>query len=135
VKGIRLRLNGRGSAKLRVIFNKMIYHIINRTTWQQAQAAGVYQPPSLASEGFIHFSKLEQVEATVARFYANERDLLLLEVAESKLTARLIYERATDVAELFPHLYGALNLEAVVRVFAFSAENKLPTQLRQQLSA
>ncbi len=112
----------------------MIYHIISRTAWQAAQAAGVYRPPSLAHEGFIHFSKLEQVVATAQRFYASERDLLLLEVDERQLISELLYEQATDVVESFPHLYGALNLEAVVRVMGFSADSQnnfqLPPELR-----
>ncbi len=112
----------------------MIYHIISRTAWQDAEKQGAYRPQSLAHEGFIHFSKLAQVVATAQRFYANGRDLLLLEVDDAKLTHTLLYERATDVADDFPHLYGALNWDAVVGVYAFSADSDgifhLPTDLR-----
>lgn len=111
----------------------MIYHIINHQDWQGAKTAGVYTPPSLESEGFIHFSRAEQVVGTAQFLYADQPILLLLEVDEAKVVPELIYERAADVGDMFPHLYGALNLDAVVRVLDFSADSNnifhLPDEL------
>lgn len=101
----------------------MIYHIITPQQWQAAQKVGTYKPPSLENEGFIHFSKWEQVAATVERFYSAEPNLHILEVDEEKLQHSLIYERATDVADDFPHLYGALNLDAVVEVLDYPRQS------------
>ena len=73
-----------------------------------------YQPPSLAREGFIHFSLRDQVETTAARFYASCERLLVVRVDASALLAELRYEEADG--QRFPHLYGALHLEAVSAV-------------------
>jgi uncharacterized protein (DUF952 family) len=54
------------------------------------------------------------VEATANRIFRGSGDLLLLVVDPARLTAPLKYERATDVAAEFPHIYGPLNLDAVV---------------------
>ena len=100
----------------------MILHIVSRDAWAQAQHDDVYRPPSLEREGFIHFSKPEQVVATANHFYAGQGDLVLLVVDPAWLDAELRYEAPAeqlDSAERFPHLYGALNLDAVVRVVAF----------------
>jgi uncharacterized protein (DUF952 family) len=70
--------------------------------------------PSLADEGFIHCSTHAQVVATANRIFRGSGDLLLLELDPSKLTATLRWERATDVGDEFPHIYGPLNLDAVV---------------------
>ena len=70
----------------------------------------------MALEGFIHFSKQEQVKGVLERYYKGQIDLLLLQVEESKLTANLKYELALSVNELFPHLFGPLNLDAVITV-------------------
>lgn len=94
----------------------MIYHVVKTADWQQALARGFYAAPSLAIEGFIHTSKKEQVDGVVKRYYANQTDLLLLHIDESKLTAPLIYELAPSVDEEFPHVYGRINLDAVVEV-------------------
>ena len=70
--------------------------------------------PSLGEEGFIHCSTRAQVEATANRIFRGSGDLLLLEVDPDRLTAPLKWERATDVGDDFPHVYGPLNVDAVV---------------------
>lgn len=94
----------------------MIYHVVPKNQWQQALQQGFYEAPSLAAEGFIHLSKAEQVSGVLQRYYKDVRDLLLLHVEESKLTAPLKYENAPSVNEDFPHLFGRLNLDAVSAV-------------------
>lgn len=96
----------------------MIYHITSRTAWRQAQARGSYTTASLASQGFIHFSKLDQITATANRFYHGHNDLVLLAVDPALLQAKLRYEEG-EPGILFPHLYGPLNLDAVSAVYDF----------------
>ncbi len=94
-----------------------IVHICPRPDWERALGEGVYRPASLESEGFIHFSRPEQAAATANRFYAGRTDLLLLWVPVEKPTAPLKWEAADG--DVFPHLYGALPVEAVACVTAF----------------
>lgn len=94
----------------------MIYHVVTKTNWEQALVQGWYAADSLATEGFIHTSKHEQVAGVLERYYAGQTDLLLLHIDETKLTAPLKYELAPSVNEEFPHIYGRLNLDAVVAV-------------------
>lgn len=91
-----------------------IYHIISESDWQLAQEQGIYHPESLDTEGFIHLSTAEQVPGTVERYYAGRTDLLLLHVDESCLSAELRYETTAGRGP-YPHLYGELELSAVVR--------------------
>jgi uncharacterized protein (DUF952 family) len=91
-----------------------ILHITTEQRWADAQAAGSLVAPSLGEEGFIHCSTHAQVEATANRIFRGSGDLLLLELDPGKLTAPLKWERATDVGEEFPHIYGPLNVDAVV---------------------
>jgi uncharacterized protein (DUF952 family) len=100
----------------------MIMHIVSHGDWAQAQRDGVYRAPSLDTVGFIHFSRPEQVVATANRFYQGQTDLVLLVVDPDRLHAQLRNERpaeAPESSEYFPHLYGALNLDAIVKVVAF----------------
>ena len=77
---------------------------------------GFYEADSLALEGFIHTSKAEQVQGVLSRYYAGQTNLLLLHIDEEKLTAPLEYELAPSVNEMFPHIYGRLNLNAVIKI-------------------
>ncbi|MBC7867047.1 MAG: DUF952 domain-containing protein [Gloeobacteraceae cyanobacterium ES-bin-316] len=94
----------------------MIYHVTKKAAWEEARLMGFYEAPSLATEGFIHNSTSEQVRPVLERYYKNETDLLLLHIEESLLTAPLKYELAPSVNEMFPHIFGPINLQAVVEV-------------------
>ena len=94
----------------------MIYHVITGADWQKAQQQGFYEASSLAAEGFMHCSKAGQVKGVLERYYNGQASLLLLHIDESKLTAALKYELAPSVNEEFPHIFGVLNLDAVIEV-------------------
>lgn len=97
----------------------IIYHISNQTEWDQARKAGSYRADSLASEGFIHCSKREQVLTVAVRFYKGLQNLLLLAIETDLLTAPVKYENLEGGEPLFPHIYGPLNLEAVSAAVPF----------------
>lgn len=94
----------------------MIYHVVNKVNWQKAVEQGFYEAESLATEGFIHASKIHQVPGVLNRYYKGQSDLLVLHVDENKLTSPFIYELAPSVNEEFPHIYGRLNIDAVLKV-------------------
>ncbi len=101
----------------------IILHMTTETDWQRAQAQGSYRAPSLETEGLIHFSMPGQVARIANAQYIGRRDLILLVVDPERLTADLRYEAPTGVyrpqGELFPHLYGPLNLDAVIQVIPY----------------
>lgn len=94
----------------------MIYHVITEADWVNAQQQGAYEAASLAIEGFIHTSKATQVAGVLERYYKGQTNLLLLHIDEEKLSALLKYELAPSINDEFPHIYGRLNLDAVVKV-------------------
>ncbi|MEM9295712.1 MAG: DUF952 domain-containing protein [Planctomycetota bacterium] len=97
-----------------------IFHITSRSQWGEAQGSRWYEADSLAAEGFIHFSTEAQVLPSAERFFADRtEDLVVLVIDPDKLTAELRWELAhagTPDEQAFPHLYGPLNLDAVVDV-------------------
>jgi uncharacterized protein (DUF952 family) len=100
-----------------------ILHITHKDNWAKAQRDGFYTAPSLASEGFIHCSMLSQVVATAERFYAGQHGLILLVIDSDRIQPEVKYEAGTDKPdELFPHVYGTLNLDAVTRVLDFEPD-------------
>jgi uncharacterized protein (DUF952 family) len=121
---------------------RTILHITTQLEWQAAQAAGHYEAPSLQSEGFIHFSTAEQVVRVANAFYTGQTDLVLLVVNPERLSAQLRWEdpahpgvsMATGQSEIFPHLYGPLNLDAVLRVVQFPANSDGTFQLPDGIS-
>lgn len=104
----------------------LIYHITARADWDAAQIQGAYTAPSLHTEGFIHCSTAVQVVKVANAFYRDVPDCILLCIETHQLTAPMKWEApnhpdpnnppATVPQELFPHIYGAINLTAVVQV-------------------
>ncbi|EFO80437.1 hypothetical protein OSCT_1662 [Oscillochloris trichoides DG-6] len=96
----------------------MIYHIATRTDWDTSLATGIYITDSLHREGFIHCSTHEQLAATAVRFFAGRDDLVLLQIDPTRLDVDLRYEEG-EPGILFPHLYGPLDLSAVIAAHPF----------------
>jgi uncharacterized protein (DUF952 family) len=96
----------------------MIYHVTTKKNWDEAVTAGFYEAPSLHTEGFIHNSTTAQVQGVLERYYAGQTNLVLLHIEETKLTAELKYELAPSVNDMFPHIFGIINMDAIEKVEA-----------------
>ena len=100
----------------------MLFHLVARDAWERAVEQGAYRPPSLAAQGFIHLSTRAQVLGTANRFFAGQRQLLLLGLDEGQLTDGLKYEEG-EPGQLFPHYYGPLPIAAVISRAALTADS------------
>ncbi len=96
-----------------------LFHITRGADWQKALEQGAYQADTLASQGFIHCSTRAQVAAVANRMYRGQPGLVLLEIDSLRVQPEIRYENLEGGAELYPHIYGPLNLEAVEKVIEF----------------
>lgn len=94
----------------------IIYHITTGKEWDEANIKGYYEAASLSAEGFIHCSTETQVKGVLERYFSGRSQLLKLVIDTDKLAAPLKFELAPSVNEMFPHIYGTLNLDAVIGV-------------------
>ena len=110
----------------------IILHITQAEKWQEAKIIGSYRADSLDTEGFIHCSSVSQIVKVANRFFFNQKGLVLLFIDADKVKAEVRYEEA-EIGELFPHIYGELNVDAVFGVVDFeSGEDglfKLPQEV------
>ncbi len=102
---------------------RRIYKICSASAWREAERQGVYRGSADdARDGFIHFSTAAQVAGTAVRHFLGQTGLFLIEVDADALGAALRWEPSRD-DQLFPHLYGELDLGAVVAVFDLPARS------------
>lgn len=94
----------------------IVYHITSIEQWKNALREGFYTDPSLESEGFIHCSQDHQVEGVIKRYFSGRQNLLKLVIDTTKLSSPLQFDLAPSINQEFPHVYGPINLEAVVEV-------------------
>ena len=93
---------------------KTIYKIVPASLWQRAKDAGIFEGAAIdLTDGFIHFSTASQARETAARHFAGQTDLLIVAVDGRALGDELVYEPSRG-GDLFPHLYAALPLSAVL---------------------
>jgi uncharacterized protein (DUF952 family) len=93
----------------------MIYHVASQNDWKTFETDGEYAPEAFLREGFIHTCHAHQLQGVLQRYFAGRHDLLLLYLDEQKLACQPIYEPGTG-GELFPHVYGKINKDAIVKV-------------------
>jgi release factor glutamine methyltransferase len=104
-------LSGRDRC-LKVVRPNLLVHICTQKEWLRAQQLGKYHNASLEQEGYIHCSQPEQILDVANRYYRGLSNLVLLWLDPSNLRSEIRWE-SVDIA-LFPHIYGPINLDAVI---------------------
>ncbi|MDG4801845.1 DUF952 domain-containing protein [Micromonospora sp. WMMD980] len=100
----------------------MIYKILADDEWRQARADGRFAGSALdRQDGYLHLSAADQVVETARRHFGGVTGLTLLAVDEARLGDALRWEASRGGA-LFPHLYGALPVDAVVAAHPLPAD-------------
>ncbi len=93
-----------------------ILHVTPRPDWDAAQAGGEYRGDSLMTEGFLHCCRPEQLAGVIDRYFRGRTGLAVLRIDVQRLQSPLRSECPPGSDELFPHVYGPLNLDAVTEV-------------------
>ena len=102
---------------------RRIYKICPASAWREAERQGVYRGSADdIRDGFIHFSAASQVEGTAKKHFAGQTGLFLIAVDADRLGDALRWERSRN-DELFPHLYGELDLGAVTAILDLRARS------------
>jgi uncharacterized protein (DUF952 family) len=95
---------------------RRIYKICSASAWREAERQGVYRDSADdIRDGFIHFSLPSQVAETARKHFLGQTGLFLIEVDADALGDALRWEPSRN-DELYPHLYGELDLGAVTNV-------------------
>ena len=106
--------------------DKTILHLASNNAWLGALKSGIYRADSLSTQGFIHCSKPSQIVGVANTFYRGQHGLVLLVIEPSKLEAELKWQPPAEPepthareGDLFPHIYGPLNIDAVTEIIPF----------------
>jgi uncharacterized protein (DUF952 family) len=96
----------------------LIYHIAFPADWEQAQHDDEYtistRGRTLEQQGFIHAGQEHQVAPVANAIYGGEDELLVLVIDEDRVKPDIRYEAVRGWDHPFPHIYGPLNVDAVV---------------------
>ncbi|MBI9045248.1 MAG: DUF952 domain-containing protein [Anaerolineaceae bacterium] len=93
-----------------------IFHITYKKDWENALQTGQYTADSLNEEGFIHCSTIEQVAGSANNYFVGQKELIVLQIDPIKVNAKIKYENLIGGKDLFPHIYGILDVNAVKKI-------------------
>ncbi len=96
----------------------IIFHIARSEAWA-SRAGGPYRPEMYPVDGFVHCSTEDQVVKVADTRFRDQKGLVLLCIDPDKVTAEIRYENLEGGRELFPHIYGEIDTDAVVQVAEF----------------
>ncbi len=116
-----------------------IYHLTPADYYHRQPKNQAYKPESFAQDGFIHCTSGAEMLVEVANAYFVDLPghLLALEIDPTRLTAPLKFEPpipppqpplaggeilTPDPGVLFPHIYGPLNRQAIIRCLALQRD-------------
>ena len=103
-----------------------LFHITERAVWLQAVRAGDYRMSTrgvtLREQGFIHCSLRHQLRGVAEVAYGDADDLVVLVIDTAKVPAPVRLEAPEPGAEEYPHIYGALPVDAVTSVITVSRD-------------
>ena len=98
-----------------------IVHLCFAGEWKSAQESGYLRAASLQTEGFVHCSAPEQVAATAGRYFPNAPDLVALQI-DTELLENQVKQEVAANGEVYPHVYGPINVSSVVDVVVWPPE-------------
>jgi len=82
--------------------------------WEEIRTRRAFHDSRYHTEGFIHCSYPEQTLRVLNKHYRQEKTVVLLVIEPGKLAVPWKSEDLKNRGEEFPHVYGPINLSAVV---------------------
>jgi len=91
------------------------YHMVPEEEWEQKRDAALYTPAAFEAEGFIHCTNgIDELVAVGNRYYSNDtRPYLALVLDVQSIVSPVRYD---DPQQVYPHVFGPLNLSAVIGI-------------------
>ena len=103
---------------------EILLHVLTPEEHARWQAAPSWQPPSLATQGFVHLCTKAQLAGVRERFY-RDAPVVVLVLDAAKLDVAPRWED-TMVHGVFPHLYTGIPRGAVAAEVPLAAGAALP---------
>lgn len=97
----------------------MILHCMQEKVWNKVKDKKSFGKKDVRKYGFIHCSTVAYFWRVAPNFKDIAEPLVLVCIDESKLTSEIRYEDSDNCGRYYPHIYGEINMDAVVQVLPF----------------
>jgi len=90
-----------------------VYKVLTLQEWEGASKTGLVITDLDQKDGFIHLSSASQLNVTLALYFSQEEQVVLLQIKESEIAKDLTYEISEKRGGQFAHLYGELSTKKI----------------------
>ena len=97
----------------------MIAHCMEKSKWNTVKNEAYWGQQDVEAEGFLHCSPVRYLWRVLPNFEKEEEDLVIICMDETKLEAEVRYEDDGNYGRNYPHVYGAINNDAVTMVLDY----------------
>ncbi len=90
-------------------------HLVPTESWERQKSGETYVPEAYDNDGFIHLTigAANLIDVGNRYYKQDARSFVALELDKDRITARVQFD---DESGRYPHVYGPLNVGAVVSV-------------------
>lgn len=97
----------------------MILHCMKKTTLDERKNKEYWGKRNIETDGFIHCSTVEYFWRVAPNFKNIKDEMILVCIDENKLKSKVRYEDGDNCGRKYPHIYGLVNNDAVVKILPF----------------
>ncbi len=97
----------------------MILHCMKEKSWNKVKNKKSFGKKDLRKYGFIHCSSVEYFWRVAPNFKDVKEKLVLICIDEDKLISEIKYEDSDHRGRYYPHIYGEINIDSVIRILPF----------------
>lgn len=92
--------------------------IINmeKSYYEKIKDRSIFGESLICDEGSIHACFKEQFHLIAPRFKGSEENYIVMEIDTDRLISEVRLEFSSSLKQDFPHIYGRINKEAVIKV-------------------
>ena len=101
----------------------LIFHVVKKEDWKEYKKDSRYHPESLDTNGFIHCSSGRDIESITNSLYKGEDGVLLIIINTTLVEPEIRYENSGNSNIKYPHIYGPLNMDAVIDKIELASED------------
>ena len=92
-----------------------VYKVLTLQEWEGASKTGLIITDLDQKDGFIHLSSASQLNVTLALYFSQQEQVVLLQIKESEIAKDLAHEISEKRGGEFAHLYGELSTKKIAQ--------------------
>ncbi len=111
----------------------VILHCLKQATWESYQDKKEYGKELVTRDGLIHCSSVENFWRVAPNFNHIKEPLVLLCIDTTKVNAEIRWEDFDNCGRTYPHIYGVLNIDAIIEIVPFLKDEHEDFFLNEEL--